>query len=216
MAPLRPDRAAPRAADLAHDRPRASRASSPSACSSRSAASASTASRRATPRASRSSLRDGVAAVPLPAEFTCALLNAQPMGFYSPRRSSRTRKRHGRRGAAGRRAAQRVGLHARRGRGGRDERRCATVRSDGAALREEVVGERTSGTRMVGGSRDDGAPFARSRTSARRYRAQRARAGAAGGSRRVRELGLSRRSALWEVPGVVHDARHDAAVRRSP
>ncbi len=69
----------------AHDRARASPTSSPSACSSRSAASASTASPRATPPASRC-----IAYVTAwlrchhPTEFTCALLNAQPMGFYTP------------------------------------------------------------------------------------------------------------------------------------
>jgi error-prone DNA polymerase len=54
------------------------------ASTSRSRASASTASPRATPRASRcSSTSSAWLKVHHPAAFACALLNSQPMGFYS-------------------------------------------------------------------------------------------------------------------------------------
>ena len=43
-----------------------------------------------------------------PAEFTCSLLNAQPMGFYSPATIVEDAKRHGVEVLPGRRAAQRV------------------------------------------------------------------------------------------------------------
>ena len=57
------------------------------------------------------------------AEFTCALLNAQPMGFYSPASIVEDARRHGLGSAADVRGAQRLGLHDRtRGRNGRGGR----------------------------------------------------------------------------------------------
>ena len=46
------------------------------------------------------------------AEYTCALLNAQPMGFYTPATIVEDAKRHRRRRALHRRASERLGLHA--------------------------------------------------------------------------------------------------------
>ena len=47
-----------------------------------------------------------------PAAFACALLNAQPMGFYAPRQIVQDAQRHRVAVRAGRRAPQRLGLHA--------------------------------------------------------------------------------------------------------
>ncbi len=47
-----------------------------------------------------------------PAAFTCALLNSQPMGFYSPSQLTQDLRRHGGIDPAGRCLRQRLGMHA--------------------------------------------------------------------------------------------------------
>ena len=96
VAAARPHRAAPGPARFADGGEGESRGSSPSGCSIRSAASASTAFRRATPQASPL-IAYGAAWLRChyPDVFTCALLNAQPMGFYTPATIVDDAVRHG-------------------------------------------------------------------------------------------------------------------------
>ncbi len=86
----------PRQADRRHDRARLRARSSPKPSSSRSRASASTASPRATPRSFALLVYASCwLKCHHPAEFLAAMLNSQPMGFYTPSQLVQDAKRHG-------------------------------------------------------------------------------------------------------------------------
>ena len=85
-----------------------------------------------------------------PAEFACSLLNAQPMGFYTPATIVEDAKRHGVVGSLHRYSDERMGLHA----GAMRRKRRRLRRAHGAALRERFgrsrVGEDRSGAARRG------------------------------------------------------------------
>ena len=110
-----------------------------------------------------------------PAEFTCALLNAQPMGFYSAADDRRRRQAARRRGAADRRRSRATGT-ARSRTGNAVRMGLRYVKGCGAGGRAVgACGPRAAAVRR------------RSTTSCARAGARRAHAHVAGGGRRVRE-----------------------------
>jgi error-prone DNA polymerase len=140
-----------------------------------------------------------------PAEFTCGLLNAQPMGFYSVATIVEDAKRQGVdmrpvhaqwsawdctledvTGGASPMFAVRMGLRFVKGFGEKDCVRFLAAR--------EV------------------APFTSLADVARRTGLSRQALGALAEAGAFEDLGLSRRSALWAVPGAVHDTRMTLAL----
>ncbi len=135
------------------------------------------------------------------AAFTAALLNAQPMGFWSPHSLVNDAARHGvathrpdlNRSAAGatleadessaRGAAIRLGL--------------ASVRSIGSDIAELIVAER-----------DAGGPFGSPEDLVRRTGVSQTQVEALATANAFDSLGLSRRGALWSA-GAVAQARND-------
>ena len=145
-----------------------------------------------------------------PDVFTCSLLNAQPMGFYTPATIVDDAIRHGVEVRPGRRDRQRLGLHARvrvgRWNAGRREPAAAAPtfrRAHGAAVREEFLrgarlaadrsGARGAGVRVAGGLQPA-------------HPARRPRAAAAGRGGRVRTVRgaaprrVCGRRRVWERP----------------
>lgn len=137
-----------------------------------------------------------------PAEFTCALLNAQPMGFYSIATIVEDAKRQGVEmrpidaersdwdctleeitpsGAMERRFAVRMGLRFVRDLGEAHGKQLLSVRTDAGFTSLEDMARRSAlNERSLSAMAEAGA---------------------------FDTFGLPRRSALWEVPGVVRDAR---------
>jgi error-prone DNA polymerase len=135
------------------------------------------------------------------AEFLCAMLNAQPMGFYSTLDAHRGRQAARRRAAAHRSSRERVGLHARAHADG-------TCRAHGPAVREGPRRARACAHRGGEGV------LSRPRVVRARHAAplnqyvRLAEAGAFDG------IGLSRRDALWRVRGLVSEAGDDVVLER--
>jgi error-prone DNA polymerase len=137
-----------------------------------------------------------------PAEFTCALLNAQPMGFYSIATIVEDAKRQGVEmrpidaqrsawnctleeitppGATERRFAVRMGLRFVKDLGETNGKRLTSVRTDAAFTSLEDMARRSGlNERSLSAMAEAGA---------------------------FETFDLPRRSALWEVPGIVRDAR---------
>ena len=114
-----------------------------------------------------------------PAVFACALLNAQPMGFYAPAQLVRDARAHGGRGPAGVRQRQLLGLFvgARCRRSGRAPRRrfgaaVGVAADQGAVGRRRPLDRRGAGQRVsrCGGSAAAGGGFRRLRRQAGRSR----------------------------------------------
>ena len=127
-----------------------------------------------------------------PAAFLAALLNSQPMGFYSPSVLVQDAQRHGVQVRAGRRHGERVGLHARARR-----RRCAD-RAPGSHHGERP--ERSRRTAHRRGTRSAAVPGRGRSRAARRAQSPRSReprpGGRARGARRTPpQRALARRGA---------------------
>ena len=137
-----------------------------------------------------------------PAEFTCALLNAQPMGFYSIATIVEDAKRQGveMRPVDVQRSAWDCTLEAVSAREGETARLAVRM-----GLRFVKGFGATSGARMVAARED--APFTSLADVARRTRLDERALTVAAAAGAFETLDVARRAALWEVPGVVHDAR---------
>jgi error-prone DNA polymerase len=163
-----------------------------------------------------------------PAEFTCGLLNAQPMGFYSIATIVEDAKRQGVdvRPVDAQRSAWDCTLEEINGAGGAGE---AGMGSFPSRLSRPSCPSRPScqfavrmGLRFVKGfGEKDGARFLAARANApfaslpdvaRRTGLNRQALGALAEAGAFESLGLSRRAALWEVPGAVHDTRMTLAL----
>jgi error-prone DNA polymerase len=139
-----------------------------------------------------------------PAEFTCALLNAQPMGFYSIATIVEDAKRHG--------------VEVRPVDAERSEWNCTLEEGwvgnapdppGRFAVRMglrfvKAVGE-VDGKRMIAAR--ESAAFTSLADAARRSRLNARALAAIAEAGAFEALGLSRRSALWEVPAAAHGAR---------
>ena len=124
-----------------------------------------------------------------PAAFAAALVNSQPMGFYSPGTHREGRRAPRGRGAAGARRRERLGLHAR----GRPEpaRRCAWGCAWCSGLGEEPGG--ASRRRGARGRSRAWRTWSRAARLDKRELEALAHAGALVG------FGLGRREAMWKV-----------------
>ena len=149
-----------------------------------------------------------------PAEFTCGLLNAQPMGFYSIATIVEDAKRQG------------VEIRPVNAQWSAWDCTLEPVEASAAmlasALRASARWAVRMGLRFVKGfGQKDGdrllaareiAPFASLADVARRTGLSRQVLGALAEAGAFEDLGLSRRSALWEVPGAVNNTRMTLAL----
>jgi error-prone DNA polymerase len=146
-----------------------------------------------------------------PAEFTCGLLNAQPMGFYAIATIVEDAKRQGVdvrpvdvRWSAWdctlEEAEPSTPCHCGSGDASHDRRFAVRMGLRFVKGFGEKDGDRFLAARTI-------APFASLADVARRTALNRQALGALAEAGAFESLGLSRRSALWEAPGAVHDTR---------
>jgi len=145
-----------------------------------------------------------------PAEFTCGLLNAQPMGFYSIATIVEDAKRQGLdvRPVDAQRSAWDCTLEERAGgAGGAGKAGPFAVRMGLRFVKGfgEKDGDRFLAARTI-------APFVSLADVARRTGLDRQALSALAEAGAFESLGLSRRSALWEVPGAVSETRMTLAL----